>query len=211
MTALGAAAIITKLMGTAVAFRRCGRAKLSALHGERLAAVAKSAGVSIPAESLDVIALQGKNTAAFVAARIALGKLWTVNGGDQVNLTYGIAIVRGASDTSSTFRYLVHSTWAAGMSQYNSNWRPRPDLLETTRAKRAGYTPVYELDGVKILTAAAPILREDGSAAGFVVTTLDATSFLDDLEDQILRLAALSLLAFAIAVPLSIWLGRRLS
>jgi methyl-accepting chemotaxis protein len=211
MARLGAAAVMATLAVLLVGAYRQNRANLVELHGQRLAAIAKSALVSIPAESLDVIAARGKNTAAFVAARIALGKLWTVNGGSQIDLTNGIAIVRRQSVNSPDFKYLVHSTWTSGMSQYNSVWRPHPDLVESMAGRRAGFTSVYESDDIKLLTAVAPILREDGTAAGFVVTTLNASGFLSDLYSQLLELAAYALIAFGIAIPLSVWLARRLS
>src|SRR5215212_7476653 len=64
------------------------------LHGQQLAAVARSASVAIPAESLDVIAgPAGQNTQAFLAARNVLKRLWVANGGDTRELSNGMAIV----------------------------------------------------------------------------------------------------------------------
>ena len=211
MTALGAAAIITTLIVLLVPVYFQGRASLSNLHGQRLAAIAKSAVVSIPAESLDVIASRGNNTAAFTSARMTLRRLWTINTGEQVVLTNGIAIVRQPTASATRFSYLVHSSWSAGQPQYRSTWTPVPELVDSIRVRRAAFTSVYEADGEQLLTAVAPVLRDDGTAAGYVVTTLNAGDFLTDLNAQVLRWAAFTLVAFAIAIPLSIWLARRLS
>ena len=210
MAALGAAAIITTLIVLLVPVYFQGRASLSNLHGQRLAAIAKSAAVSIPAESLDAIAARGENTAAFVSARTALRKMWTVHAGEQTALTNGIAIVRPQSASGTRFNYLVHSSLMRA-PQYTGSWTPIPELVDSIRARRPAFTSVYAVDGEQLLTAVAPILRDDGTPAGFIVTTLNAGDFLADLNAQVLRWAAFTLVAFAIAIPLSIWLARRLS
>src|SRR5688572_8714498 len=60
MTRLGAAAVVATLAVLLVGAYLQNRANLVELHGQRLAAIAKSALVSIPAESLDVINSRGK-------------------------------------------------------------------------------------------------------------------------------------------------------
>ena len=96
------------------------RDNLAEVHGQRLAAIARSTSVAISADSLDVIARPGgQNTEAFVATRAALKRLWAVNGGDVSELANGIAVVRRSGDG---YRYLAHSSWNAGQPQYTTGW-----------------------------------------------------------------------------------------
>jgi methyl-accepting chemotaxis protein len=178
------------------------------LHGQRLAAVARSASVAIPSESLDVIAAAGgQNTAAFLQARTTLKRLWVANGGDTRELSNGIAIVRRQG---ARFRYLVHSSWTAGQPQYNASWEPPADLVDSLRGARSGgSTRLYVTDNGRFLSAAAPVLRRDGTAAGFIITTLKADYFLADVRRQFVRLALLALPALAIALLLSWWAADR--
>ncbi|HKG95529.1 MAG TPA: methyl-accepting chemotaxis protein [Gemmatimonadaceae bacterium] len=177
------------------------------LHGQRLAAVARSASVAIPAESLDVIAgAAGQNSQAFLDARGTLKGVWAANGGDTRELSYGMAIVRRQG---ARYRYLVHSSWNAGQPQYYATWEPQAELADSLRASRGGYTGVYLSEEGRLLSAAAPVLRRDGTAAGFIVTTLKADFFLTDVRRQFVRLALLALPALAIAMLLSWWAADR--
>ena len=187
------------------------RGQLADLHGQRLAAVAQSASVAIAAESLDVIAApEGQNTAAFVDARQTLKRLWVANGGNLSELANGIAIVRRQG---GGWRYLVHSSWNAGQPQYNARWTPPPGLVDTLVAGRSGHTDIYqdpEEDG-KLITAAAPVTRADGTPAGFVVTTLRADHFMGELRGEVVRYALFPMAAFAIALVISFVVASRLT
>jgi methyl-accepting chemotaxis protein len=184
---------------------------LTALHGERLMAIARSAAVTIPAESLDVVARPGgQDSAAFGFARTTLKRLWTANGGNLAELTNGIAIVRRQG---ARYRYIVHSTWTARAPQYNERWDVPEGLVDTLRAGRSGYSSVYtnERSASRLLTAVVPIARSDRSAAGFVVTTLRADTFITDLQRQLLSLAAFASVAFVIALALAWFIATRLT
>ena len=183
------------------------RGSLTQLHGQRLSAVARSAAVAVPAESLDVIAgPDGQNTAAFVLARSTLKRLWVANGGNLSELTNGIAIVRRqGSGPGAGYRYLVHSSWNAGQPQYNARWEAPAELADSLAHNAAAFTSVYETKGGKLLAAAAPVVRKDGSTAGFVVTTLKADGFLADLKRQMIRFSFYPAVAFVIALVLAVW------
>ncbi|MGH7633657.1 MAG: hypothetical protein ACRENC_07990, partial [Gemmatimonadaceae bacterium] len=115
MAVITAVAVLATLALVLTPVYVAGRRKLTQLNAHRLTAIAASATVAIPADSLDVIATRGQNTAAFVFVRDVLKRTWTANGGDTRQLTNGIAIVR---HDGSAFRYLVHSSWNAGQPQY---------------------------------------------------------------------------------------------
>ena len=210
MAALGAAAVFSTLVVLLVPVYRQGRTSLSNLHGQRLSAIARSAAVAISADSLDKIDTPtGQNTAAFVTSRATLSQLWRANDGDLTELSNGIAVVRRQGPR---YKYLVHSSWTAGQPQYRArSWEPPPELIDSIARSRPHFTKLYTTDEGKLLTAAAPILRENGEAAGFVVTTLKADSFLADLNVQLLQLMAFTLIAFVVSVLLSIWLARKLT
>jgi methyl-accepting chemotaxis protein len=186
------------------------RRSLAALHGSRLAVIARSAAVAIPPEALDVVARQGgQDSAAFAYTRGVLKRLWTANGGNLSDLTNGLAIVRRQG---TRYRYLVHSSWSPGTPQYNERWDAPEGLADSLRADRGGYSPVYEdAAGERLMSAVAPVLRPDGTAAGFVVTTLRADGFIEDLRRQILRLAAVAIVAFVTAIVAAIFFATRLT
>src|SRR5688500_393784 len=209
MAALGAAAVFATLIVLLIPVYYQGRANSTRLHGLRLSAIARSAAVALPAESLDVIGARGQNTEAFISARSALSRLWRANDGNLSEFGNGIAVVR--RNPTGGYRYLVHSSWNARAPQYTGRWLPPSELAASIAANQSGFTSVHDTDEGKMLTAAAPVLRADGTPAGFVVTTLKADGFLTELRDQLIRLATYTLIAFVVAVALSIWLARRLT
>ena len=79
MAALGAAAVFATLIVLLIPVYYQGRANSTRLHGLRLSAIARSAAVALPAESLDVIGARGQNTEAFISARSSLSRLWRAN------------------------------------------------------------------------------------------------------------------------------------
>ena len=209
MAAVSAGAVAMTLAVLLVPIYRQTRMGLATLHGERLDAVARSASVAISADSLDTIAgTDGQNSAAFLYGRSVLKRLWLANGGDLSELTNGIAVVRRQG---SRYRYLVHSSWNAGQPQYSRRWLPPPALADSLANGRGGFTGIYDSGEGGVLTAAAPVLRADGSPAGFVITTLKAQTFLDDLSRQSRRFLPFPFLAFALSVGLSLFVTRQLT
>src|SRR5688572_7191226 len=209
MAALGAAAVFATLIVLLIPVYYQGRANSTRLHGLRLSAIARSAAVALPAESLDVIGARGQNTEAFISARSSLSRLWRANDGNLSEFGNGIAVVR--RNPTGGYRCLGHSSWNARAPQSTGRWTAPPGLAASIAANQSGFTSVHDTDEGKMLTAAAPVLRADGTPAGFVVTTLKADGFLTELRDQLARLATYTLIAFVVAVALSIWLARRLT
>jgi len=123
-------------------------------------------------------------------------------------LANGIAIVRR---TGGGYRYLAHSSWNAGQPQYTSGWTPPDSLAEMLRGGRGGVSPLVHDDAGELLTAAAPVTRPDGSVAGFVITTMRADVFLDEIRATLIRFTIYPLLAFLLPVALSFWAASRLT
>ncbi len=210
MAAVSAAAVVVTIIVLLIPIYMRARTGLDALHGQRLTAIARSATVAIPAEWIDVTAAPGgQNTQEFVAARNALKRLWSVNGGNTSELTNGVAIVRRQG---ARYRYLAHSSWNAGQPQYNQPWVPPETLRDSLAQGRDGYTTEPEQVGVqRLLSAAATIRRADGTVAGFVVTSLDANQYMGDMRRDLYSFAIYPLIAFALALTLSGMASRRLT
>jgi methyl-accepting chemotaxis protein len=184
------------------------RGEITRLHGQRLAAIARSASIAIPADSLDVVAgTDGRASEAFVFTRTRLRQLWLVNGGSTRELANGVAIVRRQG---TRWRYLVHSNWAPGQPQYRGIWTPPPGTADSLARGAVAFSRPYASDDGALISAVAPVQRRDGTPAGFIVTTLQAEELSRDLNGQVTEfgkfwIAAL-LLALAIAWLLSRWL-----
>ena len=209
MAGVSAAAVLLTLIVVLLPVYMRSRDNLAEVHGQRLAAIARSTSVAISAESLDVIARPGgQNTEAFLATRAVLKRLWGANGGDVSELANGIAVVRRTGDR---YRYLAHSSWNAGQPQYTAGWQPPDSLTELLRSGRGGVSPLVRDEAGQLLTAAAPVTRADGSVAGFVVTTMRADAFLHEIRATLVRFTIYPLLAFLLPVALSFWAASRLT
>src|SRR5687767_13094326 len=148
LAALGATAVFATLLVLLWPVYLQGRENSTKLHGLRLAVIARSAAISLSADSLDVIGSRGQNTEAFISARQQLRRLWIANDGNEAELSNGIAVVR---KTGNTFRFLVHSSWNAGVPQYRAGWIPPDQLKDSIAVNRAGYTSVYRMDAEQLL------------------------------------------------------------
>jgi methyl-accepting chemotaxis protein len=209
MAGVSAAAVLLTLIVVLLPVYTRSRDNLAEVHGQRLAAIARSTSVAISADSLDIIAQPGgQNTEAFIATRAALKRLWSVNGGDVSELANGIAVIRR---TGNGYRYLAHSSWNAGQPQYTTGWLPPDSLVDALRGGRGGVSPLVRDDAGELLTAAAPVNRADGSVAGFVITTMRADVFLREIRSTLIRFTIYPLLAFLLPVALSFWAASRLT
>ena len=210
MAGIAAVAVVITLLFMLVPIFLRSRAQLVELHGARLSAIAQSASVAIHGDSLDVISgPDGQNTAAFIEARRVLKRLWVVNGGNLSELANGIAVVRRQG---VRWRYLAHSSWNAGQPQYAGSWHPPASLQDSLSTRRASHSELYESDeGGRVITAAAPIMRSDGSVAGFVVTSLRADRFMRQLMREFAWFAFYPAVAFVIAVAIALWRASRLT
>ncbi|HEU4611318.1 MAG TPA: methyl-accepting chemotaxis protein, partial [Kofleriaceae bacterium] len=210
MAGISAAAVIVTLAVILVPVYTLSRDLLTQVLGEQVAAVTRSTSVAIDADSLDRITRRGgQGTAAYRQTRTMLQHMWLANGGSVTDLLNGIAVVR--MDSSGKFRYMVHSTWQPGQAQFSEPWQPPSVMLDSLRQGRGAVTQIYDANGTKVLTAAAPVVRSDGSLAGFVVTTLGASQLFYTVRHQLRSYIAFPLIAFAIAVVFAYWGAARLT
>jgi methyl-accepting chemotaxis protein len=210
MVALTAAAVIATLVLVLTPIYFAGKERLTALNAARLSAIARSAAVAIPSDSVDIIARpEGRTGAAFVFAQRTLARLWLTNGGNLAELTNGLAVVR---KQQARYRYLVHSQWKAGQPQYSQLLDAPEGLADSLAHNKGGTTPIYlDAGGGRVLTAVAPIVRADGTAAGFVIATLRADNFLREFAAQIRNLAWLPLIIMLSGIAVAAWTAGRLS
>jgi methyl-accepting chemotaxis protein len=210
MVALTAAAVIATLVLVLTPIYFAGRERLTTLNATRLSAIARSAAVAISSDSIDVIARpDGRTGAAFVFAQRTLARLWLTNGGNLAELTNGLAVVRRQQ---ARYRYLVHSQWKAGQPQYSQLLDAPVGLSDSLAHNKGGTTPIYlDAGGGRVLTAVAPIVRPDGTAAGFVIATLRADNFLRDFGVQIRNLAWLPLMIMLSGIVIAGWTAGRLT
>src|ERR671925_92294 len=210
MVALTAAAVIATLVLVLTPIYLAGRERLTALNAARLSAIARSAAVAIPSDSVDVIARpEGRTGAAFVFAQRTLARLWLTNGGNLAELTNGLAVVR---KQQARYRYLVHSQWKSGQPQYSQLLDAPEGLADSLAHNKGGTTPIYlDAGGGRVLTAVAPIVRADGTAAGFVIATLRADNFLREFADEIRTLAWLPLVVMLGGIFVAQWTAGRLT
>ena len=210
MAGISAAAVIVTLAVILIPVYILSRDLLTQVLGEQVAAVTRSTSVAISADSLDRIAGRvGQSSAAYRETRMMLQHMWLANGGSVTDLVNGIAVVR--ADSNGRFRYLVHSTWQPGQAQFTANWQPPSGLLDSLRDGRGAVTQIYDLNGTKVLTAAAPVVRANNSLAGFVVTTLGASALFYNMRHQLQSYVAFPLVAFAVAVLFAYWGAARLT
>ena len=209
MAAISATAVMVTLGVILVPVYILSRDLLTQVLGEQVTAVTRSTSVAISADTLDRIALHGQGAAEFRATRAVLQRMWLANGGSVTDLVNGIAVVK--PDTNGRYRYLVHSTWQPGQHQFARFWRPPATLVDSLRAGRGAVTGIYESNGSRMLTAAAPVRREDGSVAGFVITTLGASTLFSNVARQLESYVAFPLVAFVIAVLFAYWGAARLT
>ena len=208
MSILSASVVLATLVLVLTPVYFASRATITAQNAKRLAAIAASAAVTIPASALDSIATSGRNTAAFVRTRDELRRMWDANGGNTRELTNGMALV---SASGSGFRYLAHSSWSAGQPQYSRVWDAPPGMSDSLAAGRPAESGLYADSSGLQITAAAPVQRADGSTAGFVVVTLDAQEYLGSLSRIFFEVAPIPVVILLLALLVSFLFSRRVT
>ena len=208
LAAVCAAAVLAALVVLVVPVYLQARASLVALHGGRLEAIARTAAVALPADSLDIVAAPTPPLEAFNAVRSGLRAFWAANGGQASELTDGISIVRFEAQR---WRVVVHSSWERGRAEYDAAWFPPLGLADSLAEGRAGFSELHAVGSDLLMSAAAPIRRRDGSVAGFLVASLRAEAFLGELQKQLLTFGAVLPFVFVVAVMLAFWLAGRLT
>ena len=206
---LSTGAVLLTLIFVLVPLYASSEEELADAHGRRLLAIARTTAAMIPAESLDVIATHdGRTGSAFVFGRSLLSKLWAANGGNVSELANGLAIVRREGPR---YRYLVHSSWRAGQPQYNQRWLPPAEVADSLALDRAVFSRPHDTPEGRMITAAAPIIRQQGRPAGYVITTMRADDFISDLRTRMLRFSIYPIVALALALLASGLAAHRLT
>ena len=184
------------------------RQGLLQLHGQRLEAIARTAGVSIASDSVAAL-VSAKSPATLAVVRGELRAFWAANGGAATELADGMAVVR--RDDTGRWHVIAHGSWAADRVEYQSAWTPPPGLADSMAQGRSAYSDAYLVHNERLISAVAPVLRADGEAVGFVLASMHADGFLADLDQQLLRMASVLPVVFLIAVGLAFWIAGRLT
>ncbi len=208
MAVITATAVLATLLLVLAPVYVASRHKLTQLTAHRLHAIAASTSVAIAPESLDVIPSNGDTTRASAYVLRILKRSWFANGGDTTDFTSGIAIMRR---DGNNYRYLAHSSWNAGETEYTRTWSP-PAIVKDSLAKNVGAeTGLYEGPVGRVIGAEYPILRPDGTAAAFTFVTLDADSIISDLSKDLMRIAWIPLVVLVGALAASLISARQLT
>jgi methyl-accepting chemotaxis protein len=208
LAAACAAAVLAALVVLVVPIYLQARQGLLQLHGQRLEAIARTSGASLPGDSVQALAVQ-RTPATLAFVRGELRKFWAANGGAATELTDGIAIVR--KDSTGRWRIIAHGSWSPDRAEYASAWTPPPGLVDSLQLGRSAYSDLYLVKNERLISAVAPVVRADGEAVGFILATLNADVFLGELDRQLIRLAAVLPVVFLIAVGLAFWIAGRLT
>ena len=208
MALISAATVSVTLVLVFTPLYIAGRETFTQLSGRRLAAIASSAGVAIPAESIDELAgPSGQSSAASVHTHTVLERMWRASGGDTREPSTGIAIVRRQG---LRYRCLAHSSWSTAQSPCGGAWEP-PRALADVIADGGGQTSLYGTDAGPRISAAAPVLRADGATAGFVIVTIDANGLLGEVGVEFIHVAWIPVVALLLALLFSLWVARRMT
>ncbi len=184
------------------------RQGLMELHGQRLEAIARTAGASLSGDSVaSLAATRGASSLAWL--RGELRKFWAANGGAATELADGMAVIR--RDSGGRWRFLAHGSWSPDRAEYAAAWTPPPGLSDSLQRGRATFSNLYTVKNERFISAVAPIVRADGEAVGFVLATLNADVFLGEMDRQLIRFAGILPVVFLIAVGLAFWIAGRLT
>ena len=206
---LSAGAVVVTLMLVLIPLYRSSEQELSDAHGHRLLAIARTTAAMLPADTLDAIAgPDGRDGSSFAFGRSMLKRLWAANGGDVSQLANGLAVLRREG---GRYRYLVHSSWTAGQPQYNQRWTPPTELADSMAHGHAGWSRVNDDIAGQMIVATAPVLRGNGTTAGFVVTMMRTHDIAANLRDRLVKFAVYPALAFILVLLGADLAARRLT
>ena len=184
------------------------RQGLLQLHGQRLEAIARTAGASLVGDSVNALArTRSPATQGFI--RGELRKFWAANGGAASELADGMAVVN--RDEQGRWRIIAHGSWSPDRPEYVAPWTPPPGLRDSLAAGHGAFSEMYASKDERLLSAVAPIVRANGDLAGFVLASMHADGFLADLDRQLVRMASILPVVFLIAVGLAFWIAGRLT
>ena len=183
------------------------RSALERTQGERLTAIARAAELQLPPDLVTTLATSGNHASATTAAYTALRRVRRANddllGAGSQLLTIDLA----ARDSSSAPLRIVARSESEGST--GAAYTVAAPLLSALDAGRPGATPVYDLNGDAVLTAAVPLLASDGRVVGAVFVTGRGEALLADARRAVLVLLIYAAIAFVLAVGLALWSATR--
>ena len=207
MALITASAVLATLALVLTPVYVASRRKLTQLNAHRLRASPRARASHLP-ESLDVIVAKGDTALASAYVLGILKRTWFANGGDTTDFTSGIAIVRR---NGNDYRYLAHSSWNAGETEYTRTWSPPAVLKDSLAQNAGGETGLYDGPVGRVIAAEYPVLRRNGTAAAFTLVTLNADSILSDLSKDLMRIAWIPLVVLVGALAASLIAARRMT
>ncbi len=203
MSALAGAAVLLTLIALLAPTYLSVRSALARAEGERLIAIALAAELQLPADVVLTLATRGDRASATSVAYTVLRRVRRANddllGAGSQLLTIDLA----ARDSSSAPLRIVARSESEGSS--GAQYAVAAPLLSALESGRAGATPVYDLNGDAVLSAAVPLLAADGRVLGAVFVTGRADVLLGDARRAVLELAIYAAIAFVLAVGLAFW------
>ncbi|HEX2207570.1 MAG TPA: methyl-accepting chemotaxis protein [Longimicrobium sp.] len=177
-------------------------------YRERLQALARGAGLDIPAATVHALAQAGpRMSLPYAQAQRRLRSFWpfAATGAEHD----GLALVQ--RDAGGGYRVLAHSAWPDGPPVHAAAWQPPAALVDSLRAFRAGETPVFWLADRERMAAVVPVLDGDNLVAGLVVASVDAGEAVRVARARLVASAWLPALALGVAFLLSLLLARQLA
>lgn len=176
-------------------------------YRERLQALARGAGLDIPAATVHALADAGpRMSLPYAQVQRRLRSFWPYAATGARH--DGLALVR--RDAGGGYRVLAHSAWPEGPPA-QAAWQPPVQLVDSLRAFRAGEAPVFWLADGERMAAVVPVLDADNLVAGLVVASVDAGVAVRVARARLIRSAWLPALALGVAFLLSLLLARQLA
>lgn len=175
-------------------------------YRERLQALARGAGLDVPAQTVRALADAGpRMSLPYAQVQRRLRSFWPYAAARTAD--DGLALVR---PEAGGYRVLVHSAWPEGPVD-GVRWQPPAQLADSLRAFRAGEAPVFWLADGGRMAAVVPVLDADNLVAGLVVASVDAGEAVRIARSRLVRSAWLPVLALGVAFLLSLLLARQVA
>jgi methyl-accepting chemotaxis protein len=176
-------------------------------YRERLQALARGAGLDIPARTVHALAAAGpRMSLPYAQVQRRLRSFWPYAATGVAH--DGLALVR--AEAGGGYRVLAHSGWAEGPPA-RAAWEPPAQLVDSLQTLRVGEAPVFWLADGERMSAVVPVLDADNLVAGLVVASVDAGVAVRAARARLIRSAWLPALALGVAFLLSLLLARQLA
>jgi len=205
LAALAAVAVVATVLALLVPVAVHYRTSTIEKHAEQLLVVARSAAISLPADSI-VAAVAAPTEEASYARRL-LTRFWGASGSHRSDRVAELSVIR---QTEAGYRRAISA--GAGVHDGDGRWDPSPELRAVLESPDGGATPVYRVGDDRFVSAVAPVLWPGTRiAAGYIVATYEAGPILDEARDAVVGFSVYALIALVAALALALWGARRLT